>query len=63
MRFACIIPGMPARPPVPVRTGMTGRTGFQRKGFTKGKLGMLLETLYEIKINGLEDLLEPLKRE
>ena len=34
---------------------------FQRKGFPKGKLGMLLETLYEIKINGLEDLLEPLK--
>jgi uncharacterized protein (DUF3820 family) len=35
---------------------------FQRKGFPKGKLGMLLETLYEIKINGLEGLLEPLKR-
>lgn len=35
---------------------------FQRKGFPKGKLGLLLETLYEIKINGLEELLEPLKR-
>ena len=35
---------------------------FQRKGFPKGKLGMLLGTLYEIKINGLEGLLEPLKR-
>ena len=35
---------------------------FQRKGFPKGKLGILLETLYEIKINGLEGLLEPLKR-
>lgn len=34
---------------------------FQRKGFPKGKLGMLLEVLYEIKINGLEGLLEPLK--
>ena len=34
---------------------------FQRKGFPKGKLGLLLETLYEIKINGLEGLLEPLK--
>jgi uncharacterized protein len=34
---------------------------FQRKGFPKGKLGMLLQTLYEIKINGLEALLEPLK--
>ncbi len=35
---------------------------FQRKGFPKGKLGELLETLYEIKINGLEDLLKPLRR-
>lgn len=35
---------------------------FQRKGFPKGKLGILLETLYEIKINGLEKLLEPLKK-
>ena len=35
---------------------------FQRKGFPKGKLGILLETLYEIKINGLEDLLTPLKK-
>ena len=34
---------------------------FQRKGFPKGKLGILLETLYEIKINGLEGLLKPLK--
>lgn len=35
---------------------------FQREGFPKGKLGMLLATLYEIKINGLEKLLDPLKR-
>ena len=34
---------------------------FQRKGFPKGKLGTLLGTLYEIKINGLEGLLLPLK--
>ncbi len=34
---------------------------FQRKGFPPGKLGMLLSTLYEIKINGLEYLLDPLK--
>ncbi|HTE09368.1 MAG TPA: DUF3820 family protein [Chitinophagaceae bacterium] len=34
---------------------------FQRKGFPKGKLGMLLSTIYEIKINGLMYLLEPLK--
>ncbi len=30
-------------------------------GFPEGKLGMLLSTLYEIKLNGLEDLLRPLK--
>lgn len=35
---------------------------FQRKGFPKGKLGVLLETMYEIKINGLEYLLGPLKK-
>ena len=35
---------------------------FHRKGFPKGKLGMLLATIYEIKINGLEQLLEPLKK-
>lgn len=35
---------------------------FQRKGFPTGKLGMLLETMYEIKLNGLEDLLKPLKK-
>lgn len=31
------------------------------KGFPKGKLGMQLSTIYEIKINGLEGLLKPLK--
>jgi uncharacterized protein (DUF3820 family) len=35
---------------------------FAREGFPKGKLGMLLSTIYEIKINGLEDLLRPLKK-
>lgn len=34
---------------------------FQRKGFPKGRLGMLLQTIYEIKLNGLEKLPEPLK--
>lgn len=34
---------------------------FSRKGFPKGQMGMLLQTIYEIKINGLEYLLEPLK--
>jgi uncharacterized protein len=35
---------------------------FNRKGFPQGKLGMLLQTLYEIKLNGLEYLLELLKQ-
>lgn len=35
---------------------------FQRKGFPVGKLGVLLQTIYEIKLNGLEYLLEPLKK-
>jgi uncharacterized protein (DUF3820 family) len=34
---------------------------FKRKGFPAGKLGMRLETLYEIKINGLEGLLNNIK--
>ena len=34
---------------------------FNRKGFPKGKLGMLLRTIYEIKLNGLDSLLEPIK--
>ena len=34
---------------------------FNRKGFPSGKLGMLLQTMYEIKLNGLEYLLNPLK--
>jgi len=32
------------------------------KGFPKGRLGMLLSTLYEIKLYGLEDLLKPLRK-
>jgi uncharacterized protein len=35
---------------------------FNRNGFPDGKLGMLLQTIYEIKLNGLESLLHPLKR-
>lgn len=33
---------------------------FKKNGFPAGKLGVLLETLYEIKLNGLEYLLTPL---
>jgi uncharacterized protein (DUF3820 family) len=35
---------------------------FYREGFPQGKLGMMLATIYEIKINGLTYLLTPLKK-
>lgn len=35
---------------------------YHTKGFPEGQLGQLLHTLYEIKLNGLEYLLKPLKR-
>jgi len=35
---------------------------FNRQGFPEGKLGMLLRTIHEIKLNGLEDLLNPIKK-
>lgn len=34
---------------------------FHRKGFPKGKIGTLLALMYEIRLNGLEYLLKPLK--
>ncbi|PKF73237.1 DUF3820 family protein [Chryseobacterium sp. PMSZPI] len=34
---------------------------FHRKGMPQGKLGMQLSTIYEIKINGLMDLLIPIR--
>jgi len=34
---------------------------FQRSGMPKGKLGMQLSTIYEIKLNGLTDLLIPIR--
>ncbi|MBA4389251.1 MAG: hypothetical protein C0404_14860 [Verrucomicrobia bacterium] len=33
---------------------------YRQKGLPKGRLGMLLSTLYEIRLNGLESLLTPL---
>ncbi|PBQ32659.1 hypothetical protein CNR22_13050 [Sphingobacteriaceae bacterium] len=36
---------------------------FNRKGFPPGKTGMMLSTIYEIKLNGLEFLLERIKKE
>ncbi|MDZ7776090.1 MAG: DUF3820 family protein [Bacteroidales bacterium] len=36
---------------------------FSRQGFPEGKLGIWLQTIYEIKLNGLEHLLTPLLRQ
>jgi uncharacterized protein (DUF3820 family) len=35
---------------------------FERKGFPEGSLGMMLKSVYEIKLNGLEEMLEPLRK-
>lgn len=35
---------------------------FQREGFPKGKLGVLLATMLEIRMNGLEFLIQGLRR-
>lgn len=34
---------------------------YKDKGFPKGKLGDLMATMFEIRVNGLEYLLTPLK--
>jgi uncharacterized protein (DUF3820 family) len=36
---------------------------FARQGFPGGELGNLLRMLYEIKLNGLEAVVEPLRRQ
>ena len=35
---------------------------FRQKGFPKGQLGDMLGLLYEIKVNGLEYLFDPLRK-
>ncbi|RKD14511.1 hypothetical protein BCY91_08555 [Pelobium manganitolerans] len=35
---------------------------FAAKGWPPGKLGQQLATIYEIKLNGLEELLRPLRK-
>ncbi len=35
---------------------------FSQQGFPKGKLGDMLRTVYEIKVNGLEYLFDPLRQ-
>ena len=36
---------------------------FAGQGFPAGRLGRLLQAVYEIKVNGLEYLFEPLRQE
>jgi len=35
---------------------------FRQQGFPEGELGKMLQCIYEIKLNGLEYLFDPLKR-
>ena len=35
---------------------------YENKGFPAGKIGILLATMYEIKLNGLEYLLKPIRK-
>lgn len=35
---------------------------FNREGFPAGKLGQFLATMFEIKTNGLDAVLDPIKR-
>ena len=35
---------------------------FKEKGYPKGKLGLQMESLYEIKLNGLEQLVRNLRK-
>lgn len=34
---------------------------YHNKGFPKGQLGLMLETVYELKLNGLEDIIRNIK--
>ncbi|HNQ27302.1 MAG TPA: DUF3820 family protein [Aquaticitalea sp.] len=34
---------------------------FLKKGFPKGQLGAMMQQMYEIKLNGLEDLVQSVK--
>lgn len=35
---------------------------YHRKGFPEGKLGKMLGLVYELKLNGLEDILRKLRK-
>ena len=36
---------------------------YHNKGFPKGKLGDMLQTVYELKLNGLENLISNIKKQ
>ena len=36
---------------------------YHNKGFPKGKLGLMLGLVYELKLNGLEEILREIRRE
>jgi len=36
---------------------------YHNKGFPEGPLGQMLETVYELKLNGLEELIRNIKRQ
>lgn len=36
---------------------------YYGKGFPKGKLGQMLTTVYELKVNGLEDIVRNIQRQ
>lgn len=36
---------------------------YNSKGFPKGKLGMMLQQVYELKINGLEKLIRDIQKQ
>lgn len=35
---------------------------YKQKGFPKGKLGQMLEQVYELRLNGLEDLIKNIRK-
>jgi uncharacterized protein (DUF3820 family) len=36
---------------------------FKRQGFPEGQMGQYLSTMYEIKTNGIEEVLGPIKKQ
>lgn len=35
---------------------------YATKGFPKGQLGLMLQTVYELKLNGLEDIIRTIRK-